>query len=60
MKAILIFFAFVIIAHVSYAQDKKYSSIDQRAQSVFAEVGGNGLLISVNYDTRFARKTKKN
>jgi hypothetical protein len=56
MKTNLIFFAFVIIAQVSYAQDKKYSSTDQRAQCVFGELGGNGLAFSVNYDIRFARK----
>src|SRR2546421_9218137 len=27
-----------------------------RAQSVFGEFGGNGLIFSVNYDTRFGNK----
>lgn len=35
---------------------KKDSIINQRAQNVFVELGGPGLLFSANYDTRFSNK----
>jgi hypothetical protein len=30
----------------------------QRAQSVYGEIGGNGILFSVNYDVRFMKSQK--
>ncbi len=56
MKAIFPFLVIIISTAVCYSQDKSYSSAGERAQDVFGEIGGNGLLISVNYDTRLAPK----
>lgn len=35
-------------------QAQKEISTNTRAQAVYAELGGNGLLLSLNYDVRFA------
>jgi hypothetical protein len=50
-------FLFVFIATSSYAQDIAHKP-SQRAQSVYGEIGGNGILLSANYDVRFANSQK--
>jgi hypothetical protein len=40
----------------SYSQENKIETANQRAQCFFVELGGNGLIISANYDVRFAKK----
>ncbi len=56
MKTILLLICVLLItSNISFGQDKNLS-LDNRAQSVFVEVGGNGLLLSANYDTRFLRR----
>ncbi len=40
----------------SYSQQNKIEPFYQRAQSVFFELGGNGIILSGNYDLRFAKK----
>ncbi|MEJ7559635.1 MAG: hypothetical protein WKF66_15105 [Pedobacter sp.] len=38
----------------SFAQDA--SVVEKRAQNVFVEIGGQGLLFTANYDTRFFKQ----
>jgi hypothetical protein len=38
------------------AQDSRASLENKRAQNVFVEIGGQGLLFTANYDTRFSNK----
>lgn len=40
----------------SYSQENKVETTNQRAQCVFGELGGNGIIFSANYDLRFAKK----
>ena len=40
----------------SYSQENKIITANQRAQCVFGEFGGNGLMFSANYDLRFTKK----
>ena len=48
---------FLIASSASaFAQENKVEPSTERAKSVYAEIGGNGLLISANYDFRFAKK----
>ena len=45
-----------ICAKVSYAQTtnaKSDSTLNKRVQSVYVELGGPGILLSINYDGRF-------
>jgi hypothetical protein len=52
-------FAFMCIINLSYAQKNEKAHIpSQRAQSVYGELGGNGILFSANYDVRFANSQK--
>ncbi|MES3019324.1 MAG: hypothetical protein V4721_16175 [Bacteroidota bacterium] len=60
---LIVLFGFLINPALSYAQvppedDRtKLPSGDQsRAQNVFVEIGGQGLLFTANYDTRFSNK----
>ncbi len=54
---LLLFLAF--IANIIYAQkDAIVRKPSQRAQSVYGELGGNGILFSANYDVRFANSQK--
>ncbi|MDR3693305.1 hypothetical protein [Mucilaginibacter sp.] len=57
--AILLVFAFFFF-HSSKAQSVRYSKTDStlntRAQNVYIELGGPGLLFSANYDTRFSQR----
>jgi len=53
-SSILIFL--IAISASAFAQDNKVEPSTERAKSVYAEIGGNGLLISANYDFRFAKK----
>ncbi len=46
----------VFITTSIYSQGYKSELPNDRAKCVFGEIGGNGLLISANYDVRFARK----
>lgn len=47
------------IANIIYAQkDTIARKPSQRAQSVYGELGGNGILFSANYDVRFANSQK--
>lgn len=46
----------VVITGVCFAQEEKYTS--ERAQSVYGELGGNGLFFSGNYDFRFLKSQK--
>src|SRR5687768_10080250 len=39
----------------SYSQKNKIETTNERAQCVFGELGGNGLMFSANYDFRFAK-----
>ena len=53
------FFILVIIFFcnlITYSQENKTETTNQRAQCVFGELGGNGLMFSANYDIRFAKK----
>jgi glycine cleavage system aminomethyltransferase T len=53
------FFILVIIFFcnlLTYSQENKTETTNQRAQCVFGELGGNGLMFSANYDIRFAKK----
>lgn len=44
----------VMAAGGSFAQDAPVA--EKRAQNVFVEVGGQGLLFTANYDTRFSNR----
>lgn len=56
MKAIFSCLVFLIGSQICFSQDNLNSPTDQRAQSIFLEFLGNGLVLSINYDTRLARK----
>ncbi len=54
-------FACSCIANLICAQENEKMHMNvpsQRAQSVYGEIGGNGLLFSANYDVRFANSQK--
>lgn len=40
----------------TYSQENKIEIANQRAQSIYLELGGNGAGFSANYDVRFAKK----
>jgi hypothetical protein len=46
----------ICVSTKSFAQTSTDSLLHQRAKTVFLEVGGAGLVYSVNYDTRFSKK----
>ncbi len=51
--------ALICIACIAHAQESETTHMpSQRAQSVFGEIGGNGILFSANYDVRFANSQK--
>lgn len=54
MKKFSITIVVCLITIISYSQ--KTEEVSSPAQTVFIEIGGNGLLFSANYDTRFSRK----
>ena len=58
MKLRLLFFTLFTAACLTISAQDKEAYAGTRAQSVFGELGGNGLLFSVNYDTRFSRSDK--
>jgi hypothetical protein len=50
---------FTFIATGIYAQkDTVVNVLPKRAQSVYGELGGNGIVFSANYDVRFAKSQK--
>jgi hypothetical protein len=51
----LFFTIFTIACFIVSAQDKD-AYTGSRAQNVFGELGGNGVFLSLNYDTRFSKK----
>ncbi len=51
---LLLILAGVTVAGTSSAQDAPIA--EKRAQNVFVEIGGQGLLFTANYDTRFSNK----
>lgn len=54
-------FASLWIANLIYAQENEKVHVDltsKRAQSVYGELGGNGILFSANYDVRFTKSQK--
>jgi len=54
---LLLLFAF--ITNIIYAQqDTAAQKPSKRAQSVYGEIGGNGIVFSANYDVRFAKSQK--
>ncbi len=46
----------IVISLSVLAQESKDQTSTERAKSVYAEIGGNGLFLSANYDFRFAKK----
>ena len=66
MKTFLLSLAFCLLSVVIWAQDTvslKHESqrskvyTDRPPQAVYAELGGNGIVLSVNYDRRFNKRT---
>lgn len=53
-KLALLFILTLFTLSRSSAQDAPVT--EKRAQNVFVEIGGQGLLFTANYDTRFSRK----
>ncbi len=49
-------FVLIVISLSVLAQESKDQTSTERAKSVYAEIGGNGLFLSANYDFRFAKK----
>ena len=47
---------FILISDKSFGQTSPDSLMHQRAQTVFLEAGGAGVVFSANYDTRFSKK----
>jgi hypothetical protein len=57
VKIAIITLLSIIIYNTSRAQSTTSSRADStRAQSIFFELGGPGLLFSANYDTRFSQR----
>lgn len=53
-KLLLLLILAVVTVGKSSAQDAPVA--EKRAQNVFVEIGGQGLLFTANYDTRFSNK----
>ncbi|GAB3916367.1 hypothetical protein GCM10028826_32710 [Mucilaginibacter boryungensis] len=47
---------FILFSGKSFGQTSPDSLLHQRAQTVFLEAGGAGVVFSANYDTRFSKK----
>lgn len=58
MKVYLFCLLCLVLSASCVAQDKNFPDAPGRAQCVYGEIGGNGLLLSANYDFRFAKKQK--
>jgi hypothetical protein len=57
MKSLFfLLFSCLIMANKLFSQEEKSAST--RAQSVYGEIGGNGLVFSGNYDFRFSNSQK--
>jgi hypothetical protein len=46
----------VCLSLTTSAQETRTAAETKRAQNVFVEIGGQGLLFTANYDTRFSNK----
>ena len=53
---LIILSALIFTGLLSYSQENKIEPVSKRAQSAFLELGGNGIILSANYETRFAKK----
>lgn len=57
MKLLLQFIMTVLLLSIlSVSHTKAQTDVDSRAQNVYVELGGPGLLFSANYDTRFGNR----
>ncbi len=58
MKTILLLILFIHIVQSVFAQDKVRKPVSAKASNLFLELGANGGIFSINYDTRFAKSEK--
>lgn len=58
MKALLITIGFIFFwGKNANSQNRESPISEKRAQNIFVEIGGQGLLFTANYDTRFSNKS---
>jgi len=60
MKQITFLFAFLWITSTVFAQPEVMKTHDRTSpqQALFVELGGQGVFLTINYDTRFSRSNK--
>jgi len=60
MKQITFIFTFLWITSTVFAQSEVMKNHDHTSpqQALFVELGGQGLFLTINYDTRFSRSNK--
>lgn len=57
MKALFIAIGFILfLENHANGQNSEKVLAEKRAQNIFVEIGGQGLLFTANYDTRFSKK----
>jgi len=55
-STLFLFLLFISINAIAQVSETTSSGEDKRAQNIFVELGGQGLLFTVNYDSRFSKK----
>jgi len=55
-SSLFLFLSFISIHAIAQVSGTTSSGEDKRAQNIFVELGGQGLLFTVNYDSRFSKQ----
>jgi hypothetical protein len=56
IKSFFILSLALFISSLINAQTKESTIAEKRAQNIFVELGGQGLLFTANYDSRFSKR----
>ena len=56
IKSFFILSLALFISSIANAQTQESTIAEKRAQNIFVELGGQGLLFTANYDSRFSKR----